>query len=285
MPQELPTQEAITAGSSFAFFPKLADELRLMVWKHALSEPRILAPNCARQDCTNSRLVKIDDPIPTALLHTCFESRQLTRDIYSEIYPGAYMDLSSDRLRVFGEEYMDFQFKSKYVERTVGEFWLPRVQLLQFGALPPPLRYGYDREGIPSPYHSRLSWAAYIEYLVEITFWRMDALKHIAIEGENVGANPLYEGIDGLREGKTSDLSGIADELYKAHMEDGSTEKAEAFKPYVRKALSGIFVTFIRDPGVQHWVRPSESYRDVEANEQKQWITFYYLRTPLDRAI
>ncbi|CAG8952584.1 hypothetical protein HYFRA_00009690 [Hymenoscyphus fraxineus] len=246
MPQELPTQEAITAGSSFAFFPKLADELRLMVWKHALPEPRILAPKFMGRDYTRLRPVKIDDPIPTALLHTCFESRQLTRDIYSEIYPGAYMDLSSDRLRVFGEGYMDFHFKSKYMKRTVGESWLPRVQLLQLGAL-------------PSPYHSRLSWAAYIEYLVEYTLWRMDSLKHIAIEGDNVGVDPLYEGIDGLREGidglregKTLDLVGIADEIYKAHMQNGATKKAEAFKPDVRKALSGISVTLIRDPGVQH---------------------------------
>jgi 2EXR family len=88
---------ASDASREFALFPKLPPELRDMVWKFMLPDPRILNLLCHRPTHTDQEPILFShDPVSkaninvvaTPLLHTCSRSRQIALGRYERAFDG-----------------------------------------------------------------------------------------------------------------------------------------------------------------------------------------------------
>lgn len=250
MQSQLPTEMAIAAGSKFAYFPQLVAELRLKIWKHAFPPPRVLGvkfPTYERWHSHDINSIKFDAPLPTLLLHTCHESRKITLETYTKLYPGAYVDWNRDILRVNSlENYMGIQ-RASFRLRTREGFWGHHVQNLLLELTGNKLT-GNEEED------EETSRAEFVTLLMQKTIWPLFSLKSVVIEGRDKGKHDKYLNIELLRDGKTSDLTFLVDKIHLALLETELFLVAhDYFNPTEakRETMAGISVTFVGEPSGQ----------------------------------
>jgi hypothetical protein len=90
------TLQQPTSPSTFTFLARLAPEIRLMIWRSTVLEPRILELELLGHRRWHSPTPS--SSIALSILHTCHESRQEGLKTYQRLGSGMWINFSIDTI-------------------------------------------------------------------------------------------------------------------------------------------------------------------------------------------